>query len=50
MLEAPQTHSMAGHGAARALVRRLMRSVGNPDIAAVLGGALGELKSLIPAG
>ena len=33
MLEAPQTHSMAGHGAATALARRLMKSVGNPDIA-----------------
>ena len=33
MLEAPQTHSMTGHGAATALVRRLMKSVGDPDIA-----------------
>jgi cyclopropane-fatty-acyl-phospholipid synthase len=33
MLEAPQTLSLAGHGAATALVRRLMKSVGNPDIA-----------------
>ena len=33
MLEAPQTLSLAGHGAATALVRRLMKSVGDPDIA-----------------
>jgi cyclopropane-fatty-acyl-phospholipid synthase len=32
MLEAPQTRSLAGKGAATALVRRVMRRVGNPDI------------------